>query len=145
MTRLTVRHTRNRMAQSEDLLNIDLQALPRQLLKNIRPCVEATSLAFGHEEVVHRKHVLGVHRFGRYGDGVDVGLLMYRKQVVCHVCDWFHHNRHVRVALHDADRDGHDFHVHSLRHYLDTQNLGHEFHVQKFGHNFHVRKFGHKF
>ena len=174
--RSTVRHTRNLLTPgSEDLLNTFGMALLRQVLKSIRPpFLEATSLAFGYEELVHRRHVLGVHRFGRYRDGVEAGLLMVRKHVVCpvydqfpyehdvrvilhdadrdshafhvhSVCDWFHHKHHVLVALHDADRDGDDFHVHGLRHHLHVQNLGHGFYVQSFVHNFHVREFGHKF
>ena len=72
----TVRHTRNLlMPGSEDLLNTFGMAFLRQVLKNVRlPAVEATSLPSGHEELVRRRHVLGAHRFGRYGDRVEAGL-----------------------------------------------------------------------
>ena len=130
-----VRHTRNlSMPGSEDLLNTFGMAPLRQTLKNIGPpAVEATSLAFDLEGLVHRQHVLGVHRFGCYGDGVHAGLLIVHEQVVYPVCDWFHH---------DDDREGHNLHVHSLRHHLDAHNLGPGIHVQNFGHYFQLHDLG---
>lgn len=140
--RSTVRRTRELlMTGGEDLLDTFGIALLRQVLKSIRPpFLEATWLTFDPEEFVHRRHVLVVHCCGRYCDGVEAGLLMVRKHVVCHVYDWFPYEHDVRVILLDADRDGHAFHVHSVCHWFhhkqhvlvalhDADHDGHVFHV----------------
>ena len=73
---LRVPKTRSkRMPESDDLLNTCGIALLRQVIESNRsPFLEATLLAFGREEVVHRKHVLGVQCYGRYRDRAEAGL-----------------------------------------------------------------------
>ena len=67
---------------------------------------EATSLTSGQRESVHCQHVPGVHRYRRYIDCVEAGLELDRRHVLCPVSDWFQHEYHVRVTLHDGDLDG---------------------------------------
>ena len=130
MARSTVRHTRNRVLESEDVLNIH-EMTPNDdddddggvalLLQNIRPPgVEVTSLASGRTGLANRVHVLGVHCFDHYRDDVDADLLMYRRHVVSPLCDWFYHEHQIRMTLRDADPHTHDSQVHNLGIYVGS-------------------------